>query len=365
MDGHAQRLGYGGRHPSAAAARRFTLILVTVLSVVSSAHAVDWTKEPLAPLPEAPELDADKVELGHRLFFDVKLSKSGTLSCASCHLMTSDGAGVSPSHLPKDVAIDGHPAPMNSPSIFNAAYNFKQRWRADGGTLREVITKPLTNLMNYPPPFPSPPWPAPGRSAADQMRAEHDTWRDVAERLRADAAYRQAFATLYGDVTRAGIEDALATYMIALAPRGSAFDKYLQNRSDIGPEAEDGYRLFKSYGCVSCHQGRGVGGNMVAEFGVMLNDDEANHEPLIPKDKDGLRVRPRFKVPSLRNVARTAPYFHDGSVDMLDNAIRIMGRVQLGRTIPDADVAKIQAFLTTLNAAPAASLLADPIEEAK
>lgn len=345
--------------------RHLVLILATVLALVASARAVDWTKEPLVPLPEPPELDADQVKLGQRLFFDLRLSKGGKLSCASCHLMTSDGAGVSPNHLPKDTAVDGHPAPMNSPSIFNAAYNFKQQWHADGGTLREVITKPLTNLMNYPPPFPSPPWPALTRSAADQIAAEHDTWRDVIERVGADPIYVQAFAKLYGNVTRAGIEDALATYMTALAPRGSAFDKYLRNGGDIGPDAEAGYGLFKSYGCVSCHQGRGVGGNMVAEFSIMLNDDEANRELLIQKDKEGHRGRPRYKVPSLRNVARTAPYFHDGSVDKLGDAIRIMGRSQLGRTIRDADVAKIQAFLATLNAAPPASLLADPTKEAK
>jgi cytochrome c peroxidase len=91
--------------------------------------------------------------------------------------------------------------------------------------------------------------------------------REVVERLRGDTTYVQAFATRYGGVTRAGIEDALATYVTARAPRGSAFDTYLQNRGDIGADAEGGYTLFKSYGCVSCHQGRGVGGNMVAEYG--------------------------------------------------------------------------------------------------
>jgi cytochrome c peroxidase len=118
--------------------RQLAVILASVIGALGSTRALNVANEPLAPLPDAPELDAQKVELGHHLFFDVRLSKGGRLSCASCHLMMGDGAGVSPYHLPKDIGIDGNPAPMNSPSIFNAAYNFRQRWRADGGTLGEA-----------------------------------------------------------------------------------------------------------------------------------------------------------------------------------------------------------------------------------
>jgi cytochrome c peroxidase len=185
------------------------------------------------------------------------------------------------------------------------------------------------------------------------------TWGEVVGKLRGDKGYRQQFTTLYSDgITSANIQDAIATYERSLVTVDAPFDRYLQgDEGAISSQAREGYRLFKSYGCSACHQGVNVGGNMFSRMGVM-GDYFSEREAIRQADLGRYNVtgmegdKHVFKVPSLRLVTRTPPYFHDGSVEQLDEAIKVMARYQLGRSIDDADIEKIIAFLHALEGEP-------------
>ena len=163
----------------------------------------------------------------------------------------------------------------------------------------------------------------------------HTDWPTLERKLRDDAAYCEAFAAAFPDgITIANIKEALVAFERTLVTPDAPFDRFL--RGDAGAldaDAREGYRLFKEYGCSSCHQGANVGGNMLQRFGLF----------------GGVRDPRLFRVPTLRNIARTAPYFHDGSAATLEEAIAIMGEAQLGRRLPGTAVSRIAAFLESLN----------------
>jgi cytochrome c peroxidase len=173
--------------------------------------------------------------------------------------------------------------------------------------------------------------------------------------LRADSDYRRAFAAIYGgDIRREQILDALAAYQRSLVTPNARFDRYLRGEPGaITPEEEHGYRLFKAYGCIACHQGANVGGNLFQKFGIFA-DPFAGRDAATRADLGRFTItgdeadRHVFRVPSLRNAALTAPYFHDGSAKSLEEAVEIMARNQLGRTLAEREVALIVAFLRTL-----------------
>lgn len=179
-------------------------------------------------------------------------------------------------------------------------------------------------------------------------------WAQVLSRLEQDAALTAAFSQAYPDgLTANNVANALATFERSLVTVNSRFDRYLRGEKQILTPVEiEGYRRFREFGCISCHQGALVGGNMYQKFGV-LSDYFANR-PTTRRDLGRFNVTQRevdkhvFKVPSLRNVARTGPYFHDGSADTLAQAIVIMARYQLGRELAERDIAAIVAFLNTL-----------------
>jgi cytochrome c peroxidase len=180
-------------------------------------------------------------------------------------------------------------------------------------------------------------------------------WADVVDRLSRDPAVVAAFKESYGDGLRAGnVQDALAVFVRSLVTPNARFDKYLRgDATAVTPEELRGYQLFKSYGCVSCHQGVNVGGNMFQQFGVMGNYF-ASRGSVLKADLGRYNVtgqeadRHVFKVPSLRNVALTAPYFHDGSARTLGEALDVMFKFQLGRSAPRQDKELIIKFLHTL-----------------
>lgn len=221
---------------------------------------------------------------------------------------------------------------MNSPTVFNAALNFAQFWDGRAATLEEQIDGPVTGHV--------------------EMAA---SWPEVEARLAADGSYRDSFSRLYTTgLTAENIKNAIAEFERSLLTPDSRFDRYLRGQDDaITADEKRGYRLFKSYGCVACHQGRNVGGNLFQVLGVM-GDYFADH----PAENSAGRGRfnvtglaedmHRFKVPSLRLAVLTAPYFHNGSAKTLADAIRIMSKYQLGRDIPDDDLRSIIAFLYTL-----------------
>lgn len=283
--------------------------------------------EAIRPLRLPEGLDPQKVELGRRLFHDPMLSSDGRVSCANCHPL--DKGGVD--RLPVSVGVNGARGTFNAPTVFNSGLNMAQFWDGRALTLEEQAGGPLTH---------------PAEMAAD--------WPSILARLNA-SAYGGEFRRIYGTApTEAHVREAIAIFERSLVTLNSPFDRWLGgDEKALTAEQKRGYALFKSYGCASCHQGANVGGNMFARFGYYGNwfDDRGRSTPaelgrynVTKREAD----RYVFKVPSLRLVTLTAPYFHDGSVTDLREAIRLMARYQLGRDMQEADLAPIIAFLGSL-----------------
>jgi len=287
-----------------------------------------FNAEPISPLPLRVALDADKVALGARLFADVRLSHDDTIACATCHKL--DGAGNDGRRTA--VGIGGQIGAVNTPTVFNSGFNFCQFWDGRANSLEEQAAGPVHN---------------PAEMGSD--------WPEVLAKLRLDKDYGAAFARSYADgLTGANIADAIATFERSLVTPDARFDRYLQGETAALDAREiRGYRLFRELGCASCHQGVNVGGNFHAGpgiFGDFFRDrgkdgaEDQGRFNVTGKEGD----RHKFRVPSLRNVARTAPYFHDGSVPTLEEAIRLMGRYQLGHELSREEVGLVAAFLSTL-----------------
>ena len=284
-------------------------------------------EEPITPLPRAVAGDADKVRLGERLFHDARLSRGDVLACASCHVLAEGGDD----NRARSPGSQRELLNFNAPTVFNAALSFRLNWRGNFRTLEEQNEAVLLerNLMNT-------------------------TWEELLPKLRADHAYREAFAAVYGsDPAPEHVLDALATFQRSLTTPDARFDRHLRGERDaITPEEERGYELFKDYGCVACHQGVNVGGNLFQRFGIF--HDPFAQWPIRPADLGRFTVtgsaddRFVFRVPSLRNVAITAPYFHDGRARTLEQAIAEMARSQLGRVLTEREIGLIAGFLGTL-----------------
>ena len=285
-------------------------------------------EEALKPLPAVPALDPAKVELGRQLFNEPRLSANNTLSCASCHHLASGGAD----DKPFSIGFDGKPVELNTPSVFNASLNFKQFWNGRVDTLEAQVEHVVISPV--------------------EMGSD---WKTVVQNLAAMPTYQAAFKQAYPDgVTAANVQDALATYERTLLTLNSRFDQYLLGNTEILTIQEKyGYQRFKEYGCIACHQGINIGGNMFQKFGVMGDYFKARGNPvesdlgryLLTQDEEDRHV---FKVPSLRNVAVTAPYFHDASAKTLQEAVDVMFKYQLGRTPSQEDKDLIVQFLKTL-----------------
>ncbi|WP_312014528.1 cytochrome c peroxidase [Bradyrhizobium sp. AUGA SZCCT0283] len=268
--------------------------------------------EPITPLPATLTQDPQRVVLGERLFNDRRLSRDNTHDCSSCHDIRTNGASANR----HDVTLNGQLLPLNTPTVFNAGLNFRLNWEGNYRSLEEGAEQILRN-------------PAIMGSSADE----------VVKKLRADPEMVKQFRDAYGrepDVV--ALLDAIATYERSLVTPGSRFDRWLAGDSSaITPEELAGYQLFKSLGCISCHQGANVGGNLFQRHDIF--------HPLGSTEPQLLRV------PSLRNVATTAPYFHDGSAPTLPEAVKAMGIAQLDRELTDQQITAIVAFLQTLTGA--------------
>lgn len=282
---------------------------------------------PLLPLPPVPDLPADKVALGKRLFFDPRLSHDDTISCATCHQLDNGGSD----RLPVSVGIDGRKGPVNAPTVFNSSLNFVQFWDGRAASLEEQAAGPVHNPLEM-----------------------ASNWAEVIPKLSRDESYRQDFKRIYPQgMTGDTIVDAIAAYERTLLTPNSRFDRFLRgDKEALDPLERSGYQRFLDYGCASCHQGVGVGGNMFQRFGVMdsyLKDEAGRQADLGRFNVSGLaKDKNVFNVPGLRNVEVTPPYFHDGSVQSLEEAVIIMGRYQLGREFSGEDVKALTAFLKTL-----------------
>ncbi len=278
--------------------------------------------EPITAIVSEVDLPQAVVKLGETLFHDNRLSASQRVSCATCHPL--DRAGMERSRLPEaDTA-----AFYNIPTIFNTGDHFAYFWNGRAASLEAVV-----------------------RASIEAESTMDSSWSLIAPRIAADSDYPALYAAAFpnGEIDNANTETALATFVRSLVTPNAAFDRWL-NGENLSEGALAGYRLFVDYGCVRCHQGRGVGGNMYASFeeylvarGTPRTTDLGRYN--VTRD-EGHQYQ--FKVPSLRNVAVTGPYFHDGSVEKLSDAVEIMAQYQLGRTLPRSETNQIVTFLESL-----------------
>jgi cytochrome c peroxidase len=284
--------------------------------------------EPIQPIEARPDLDPRKIELGRKLFHNPQLSHNNQVSCASCHNLQTGGTD----RKARSIGIDGALGIINAPTVLNSGFNFSQFWDGREPTLEKQIDEPLQSKIEM-----------------------GSTWPEVIAKLKSAPEYVQAFRRIYGsDIQSDHVRDSVAEFERSLSTPNSRFDRYLRGETHALTAWErQGYLLFKSFGCASCHQGMNVGGNMYQKLGVMA-PYFADRGHITKADRGCFNVTgdPQdmymFKVPSLRNVELTPPYFHDGSAATLPDAVRMMAKYQLGRHLTDQEVDSIVEFLKTL-----------------
>jgi cytochrome c peroxidase len=317
--------------------RRYGIFTLVVIFFYMSAYVyvyaddvpITLENEPIQPIELPKDLDPAKIDLGRKIFNDTKLSKNDTMSCATCH-QVGQGGTVRLIHAPPGVS--GKSVPLNVPTFFGSALNFAQFWDGRAATLEDQVDGPT--------------------SGADEMGS---SWPEIIAKLKVIPEYKTSFQKIYGTLPdQKSVKNAIAVFERSQTPVDSPFDLYLKgdNRA-IGMEAREGYALFKNLGCSSCHQGQNVGGNMFQKFGI-IEDYFHDRGHVIDKDYGRYNVthieedRYVFKVPSLRNIDQTAPYFHDGSAGTLEKAVDTMAKYQLGRTLSEDERSKLVAFLKSL-----------------
>jgi cytochrome c peroxidase len=301
---------------------QYGLLSLCAASVLALA-APTFAQE-IKPIPQTVKVNADKVALGERLYHDKQLSADGTLSCASCHMLHKGGADGREVSL----GVKGQKGGVNSPSVFNSAHNFVQFWDGRAKDLKAQAAGPVANPSEM-----------------------GETWANVEKKIAADASYADAFKKSYGGkVTQANITDAIAEFEKSLITPDSRFDKFLRgDKAALNATEQKGYALFQEKGCTSCHSGDYLGGesfqmlnpDYFKDRGGKLTDGDMGRYNVTKQEED----KHNFKVPMLRNVALTAPYFHDGKVKTLDDAVRKMAKYQLGEDLQPSEVQAIVAFL--------------------
>lgn len=289
---------------------------------------IEDTTAPITPLKPITNLDPKVVSLGQQLFFDKRLSKDNSISCASCHNLQTGGDD----NMPKSVGIQGQIGPINAPTVFNSAYNIRQFWDGRAKSLEEQAEGPIHNPVEM-----------------------GSNWQEVIHKLNQDLNFINQYKTTFSmPITAKNLSFALAEFQRSLVLLDSPFDLWLKGDVNaISNQAKRGYEKFKSYGCIACHQGAAVGGGLFEKIGT-LNDYFADRGNITQADLGRYNLtgeedqRHEFKVPSLRAVSLTAPYFHDGSVWKLSEAITKMAWYQLGIKLAPEDVNDIEAFLKSL-----------------
>lgn len=287
--------------------------------------------EPVRPIVGTPEVDPLKVELGSKLFHDPRLSIDNTVSCASCHSLQTGGVDNHQYSHGVEQRLGG----VNAPTVYNAVYNFVQFWDGRANTLAEQAAGPPLNPVEM----------------------ASTSFDEIIAKLQGEKRYVEMFNTLYPEqgITEATITDAIEEFERTLITPNSKFDKWLLG-DDKALTAEElrGYELFKQNGCATCHVGVNLGGESYELMGLRRHYFEERGMELTEEDNGRYkqtkqeRDRHRFKVPGLRNVELTWPYYHDGSRVTMDDAVRDMALYQSDVELTDAEVKAIVAFLTTL-----------------
>lgn len=300
-----------------------SMILAVLLSIVGVALAAD-RNEPVQPIVPPGNINIGMVELGKKLFFDPRLSRSGFISCNSCHNLSMGGTD----NIPTSIGDRWQQGPINSPTVLNSSLNIAQFWDGRAADLKEQAGGPIANPK--------------------EMAFSHTLAVDV---LNSILGYVMEFRQVFGDtpITIDEVTTAIAEFEKTLVTPNSPFDQWLLGDDDaLSVKELAGYELFKTSGCIACHNGPALGGTSFQKMGI-LEPYEAQvpaegRSAVTGKDAD----RFSFKVPTLRNVELTYPYFHDGAADTLTEAVDIMGRLQLGKTYTDEEKDRLVAFLKSL-----------------
>lgn len=298
-----------------------------VTNFATAGVAPQFKAAPVQPLPESIELDARKVALGNKLFHDKRLSKDNTLACASCHDLAKGGTDQARYSTGVDKKLGG----INSPTVFNSAFQFVMFWDGRAPTLEAQADGPVNNPMEM-----------------------ASNWKDTIPKLQKDLALTTDFKAVYPQgYSKETITEAIAMFERSLLTP-SRFDQYLRGQTTaLNAEERRGYELFKQNGCACCHVGKLLGGqsfelmgragNYFAERGTPTPADDGRFA--VTKHTSDIH---KFKVPTLRNIAITFPYLHDGSTSDLGQVVKLMAKYQLGEKLSTPDTASIVAFLNTL-----------------
>ena len=285
---------------------------------------ISYGVEPIQPIPTGVPYNGKKAKIGKILFHDPSLSKDGTVSCLSCHNIYAN-CGTDRKEV--STGAFGKKGKANAPTVFNAVFNFRQFWNGRAKDLKEQVFGPISNPVEM------------GLSP-----------KEVEEKVNKNEIYKKMFKKVYKKdyITLDMIADAIAEYEKTLITPDSKFDLYLKGKVKLTKDEMEGYLLFKRYGCVSCHNGVNVGGNSFQKFGAVIpapwKPDYPDRYQITKKEED----KNVYKVPSLRNVECTYPYFHSGKIKKLEKAVEIMAYHNLGIKLPSKDIKKIVSFLKTL-----------------
>jgi len=277
--------------------------------------------EIITPIPlHVSNVNIQKAKLGKKLFSDPILSKDDTIACSNCHLLNDGGDD----NLKVSFGIHGQKGFRNSPTIYNARYNFVQFWDGRAKDLQSQTEGPIKNHVEM-----------------------GNNFKNLIKTLKS-STYNKEFKKIYkGGVTRSNIADAIAEYERTLITPNSAFDKYLRgDENALSQQQKTGYNLFKSVGCITCHNGVNIGGNLYSKLGFMkkaMSKDLGRYD--ITKNPDDKYF---FKVPTLRNIAKTAPYMHDGRYSDLETVVKFMLEYQLGESANKKKIDDIVSFLKSL-----------------
>ena len=287
--------------------------------------------EPVYPILYNIPVDSQKVALGFKLYHDTRLSADNTVSCASCHPLATGGMD----NLQYSDGVNGAKGGVNAPTVYNSVFNFVHFWDGRAATLAAQAAGPPLNPV-------------------EMASASFD---EIISKLNADKEFTKEFLAVYpGGYSEANITDAIQEFEKTLTTPDCPFDLYLKGDDNaLTAQQKAGYESFKKYECATCHGGVNFGGNSYELMGIRNNYFGDRQLKMTEEDFGRFKQtrneydRHRFKVPSLRNIALTSPYFHDGTISSLKTAILYMGQYQLGMSIPEKDLMDMEAFMGTLN----------------
>ncbi len=293
--------------------------LLIIITLISSLYSSDL----ISPIPTNEDYDINKALLGKKLFHEKRLSVDNTISCASCHIITEGGDD----NRKFSIGVNNKKGNVNSPTVLNSRYNLSQFWDGRAKDLKEQALGPIHNPLEM-----------------------NNDFKNIISKLKNDDYYKNAFKIYKDGMTQDNILDAIVEFEKALVTPHSKFDRYLLGDKDIlSTEEKEGFELFKDYGCISCHNGVNIGGNLYQKMGIIkeykIKSGNLGRYNVTKNEED----KYYFKVPTLRNIEHTSPYMHDGSEENLKETIKVMIEYQVGIIPTDEEIYKIELFLKTLN----------------